>query len=154
MAKVRRSLTSNCVCLHKAASSCLITCAFLILFLILSDGPFYKRKQPADHQAPPSSDLRPPSPPGPPPPPGLAACDAQPNQDISPTVAAALLQIISQQEPNEAPQRSKDPSPGVEPPTQPPPPKPSAETPAGLGTTARAQFPKDQDLRFHHGTAR
>lgn len=75
-------------------------------------------------------------------------------------MAAALLQLISQQDP-EAPQRSKDPSPAVDAPAQPPPPwaadsppKSSAEAPAGLGTSAPAQFPKDQDLRFSHGAAR
>lgn len=124
-----------------------------------SDGTSSKRKQPGDPQAPPPSDPRPPSPPGPPPsaPP---ASETQPNQDISPAVAAALLQLISQQDP-EAPQRNEDPSPAVDAPAQPPPPwaadsppKSSAEAPAGLGTSAPAQFPKDQDLRFSHGAAR
>lgn len=115
-----------------------------------------------DHQVPPPSDPRPPSPPGPPPLPGPPTCETQPNQDISPAVAAALLQLISQQDHGEAAHRSKDPSPVVEAPAQLPPPwaaadsppKSSAEAPAGLGTPVPAQFPKDQDLRFSHGAAR
>lgn len=139
-----------------------------------SDGAASKRKPLGANQVPPSGEQRPPSPPGPPPSAPLlgnaqrAGSETQPSQDISPAVAAALLQLISQQDSEAgAPQRSKDPSPvdalarG-----QPPPPwvadsspKPSAaaEAPAGLGTaasTTAAQFPKDQDLRFSHGAAR
>ncbi|XP_036946113.1 cyclin-dependent kinase 12 [Acanthopagrus latus] len=139
------------------------------------DGVASKRKQLGDKQVPPSGEQRPPSPPGPPPSALLlgnaqqAGSETQPNQDISPAVAAALLQLISQQDSETgAPQRSKNPSPAVDAPArgQPPPPwvadsppKPSAaaEAPAGLVTaasTTAAQFPKDQDLRFSHGAAR
>uniref|UniRef100_A0A3B5MHE2 Cyclin-dependent kinase 12 n=1 Tax=Xiphophorus couchianus TaxID=32473 RepID=A0A3B5MHE2_9TELE len=91
------------------------------------------------------------------------------NQDISPAVAAALLQLISQQDLEIVTSKpSKDPSPAVdgagrEEPTPPwvadSPVKPSApaEAPAALGNdapTTSAQFPKDQDLRFSHGAAR
>lgn len=137
-----------------------------------SDGAPSKRKQLGDNQVPPSGEQRPPSPPGPPPSALLgnvqqARSETQPGQDISPAVAAALLQLISHQDSESgAPQRSKDPSPAVDAPApgQPPPPwvadsppKPSAEAPAGLVTSApttAAQFPKDQDLRFSHGAAR
>ncbi|KAM4531823.1 uncharacterized protein cdk12 isoform 1-T2 [Odontesthes bonariensis] len=139
------------------------------------DGLVSKRKQLVANQVPPSGEQRPPSPPGPPPsaaPLGnsqQAGSDAQPSQDISPAVAAALLQLISQQDPEAgASKQSKDSSPAVDAPApaQPPPPwvadsppKPSAaaEAPAGLVTaaaTTAAQFPKDQDLRFSHGAAR
>lgn len=139
-----------------------------------SDAAASKRQQLGANQVP-SGEQRPPSPPGPPPSALLlgnaqqAGSETQPSQDISPAVAAALLQLISQQD-SEAggPQRSKDPSPAVDAPArgQPPPPwvadsppKPSAaaEAPAGLATaapTTAAQFPKDQDLRFSHGAAR
>lgn len=78
-------------------------------------------------------------------------------------MAAALLQLISQQDSEEAgnPEPGDDPSPAGDAPPPPPPrvadPKPAADAPAGLGTaapTAAAQFPKDQDLRFSHGAAR
>ncbi|XP_068434040.1 cyclin-dependent kinase 12 isoform X2 [Clinocottus analis] len=140
---------------------------------LMRDGATSKRKRLGVNQMPPSGEQRPPSPPGPPPSVLLlgnaqqAGSETQPSQDISPAMAAALLQLISQQD-SEAgdPQRSKDPPPAVgalargQPP--PPwvadsPPKPTADTPAGLGTaapTAAAQFPKDQDLRFSHGAAR
>uniref|UniRef100_A0A4W6F324 Cyclin-dependent kinase 12 n=1 Tax=Lates calcarifer TaxID=8187 RepID=A0A4W6F324_LATCA len=141
------------------------------------DGAVSKRKRPSAsaNQAPPSGEQRPPSPPGPPPSAPLlgnaqqAGSETQPGQDISPAVAAALLQLISQQDSEAgASQRSKDPSPAVDAMArgQPPPPwvadsppKPSAaaEAPAGLVTaapTTAAQFPKDQDLRFSHGAAR
>ncbi|XP_069565203.1 cyclin-dependent kinase 12 isoform X2 [Brachyistius frenatus] len=147
------------------------------------DGAVSKRKQLGAKQVPPSGEQRPPSPPGPPPqqqqqqqPPSAllgnaqqARSETQPSQDISPAVAAALLQLISQQDLEAgASQRSKDPSPAVDAPArgEPPPPwvadsppKPSAaaEAPAGLVTAASAtaaQFPKDQDLRFSHGAAR
>lgn len=134
-----------------------------------------KRKQLVANQMPPTGDQRPPSPPGPPPAPLLgnsqqSGSEAQPGQDISPAVAAALLQLISQQDGAQAgaSKQSKNPSPAVDVPArgQPPPPwaadsppKPSAaaEAPAGLVTAApnaAAQFPKDQDLRFSHGAAR
>ncbi|GLD49069.1 cyclin-dependent kinase 12 isoform X1 [Lates japonicus] len=139
------------------------------------DGAVSKRKRPGANQATPSGKQRPPSPPGPPPSASLlgnaqqAGSETQPGQDISPAVAAALLQLISQQDSEAgASQRSKDPSPAVDAMArgQPPPPwvadsspKPSAaaEAPAGLVTaapTTAAQFPKDQDLRFSHGAAR
>ncbi|KAI3359637.1 hypothetical protein L3Q82_014017 [Scortum barcoo] len=139
------------------------------------NGEAPKRKQLGANQVPPAGEQRPPSPPGPPPSALLlgnaqqAGSETQPNQDISPAVAAALLQLMSQQDSETgAPQRSKDPSPAVDAPArgQPPPPwvadsppKPSAaaEAPAGLVTaapTTAAQFPKDQDLRFSHGAAR
>uniref|UniRef100_UPI003AADBA75 uncharacterized protein cdk12 n=1 Tax=Centroberyx gerrardi TaxID=166262 RepID=UPI003AADBA75 len=139
------------------------------------DGAMPKRKQLGANQVSSSAEQRPPSPPGPPPSALLlghgqqAGSETQPGQDISPAVAAALLQLISQQDSDAgAPQRSKDPSPAVDTPArgQPPPPwvadsppKPStaAEAPAGLVTAApatAAQFPKDQDLRFAHGAAR
>lgn len=131
-----------------------------------------KRKHLGDSQTP-SGEQRPPSPPGPPPPTlpdgdtQQAGSDSQLRQDISPAVAAALLQLISQQDTEAgACQRSKDPSPSADVPTkgQPPPPwvadtppKPPADGPAGLVTSAPtsvAQFPKDQDLRFSQGAAR
>ncbi|XP_023266718.1 cyclin-dependent kinase 12 isoform X1 [Seriola lalandi dorsalis] len=135
------------------------------------DGAVSKKKRLGANQVPPSCEQRPPSPPGPPPPaPHLqAGSETQPSQDISPAVAAALLQLISQQDSEAgASQSSKDPSPAVDAKArgQPPPPwvadsppKPSAaaEAPAGLVTaapTTAAQFPKDQDLRFSHGAAR
>ncbi|XP_074512291.1 uncharacterized protein cdk12 isoform X4 [Sebastes fasciatus] len=121
----------------------------------LSDGAASKRK--GSNQVPPSGEQRPPSPPGPPPSALLlgnaqqAGSETQPSQDISPAMAAALLQLISQRDSEAgAPQRSKDPSPAVDAVA-------AAEAPAGLGTaapTAAAQFPKDQDLRFAHGAAR
>ncbi|KAK2893571.1 cyclin-dependent kinase 12 isoform X2 [Channa argus] len=135
------------------------------------DGVVSKKKQPGANQAPPSSEQRPPSPPGPPPSAHLlgntqpAGSETQPSQDISPAVAAALLQLMTHQDSDAgASQRSKNPSPAVDAPArgQPPPPwvadsppKPSAaaEAPAGLVTTT-VQFPKDQDLRFSHGAAR
>lgn len=95
--------------------------------------------------------------------------EPQTGQDVRPAVAAALLQLISQQDAEAgAPQRSKEPPPAVETPVrgQPPPawgadtppqPPPAAEAPAGLAPaapSATAQFPKDQDLRFAHGAAR
>lgn len=153
-----------------------LTC-FPLSCLASSDGAVSKRKRPSAsaNQAPPSGEQRPPSPPGPPPSAPLlgnaqqAGSETQPGQDISPAVAAALLQLISQQDSEAgASQRSKDPSPAVDAMArgQPPPPwvadsppKPSAaaEAPAGLVTaapTTAAQFPKDQDLRFSHGAAR
>ncbi|XP_071241844.1 cyclin-dependent kinase 12-like [Salvelinus alpinus] len=134
-----------------------------------------KRKQQiGTNQVPPSSERRPPSPPGPPPSALLSPGQQQPSsepgpgQDISPAVAAALLQLISQQDPEAgAPQRSRDHSPAVGTPVrgQPPPawmtdspkPSPAREPPTGMEPTASAipaQFPKDQDLRFAHRTAR
>ncbi|XP_016529860.1 cyclin-dependent kinase 12-like isoform X1 [Poecilia formosa] len=140
------------------------------------DGGVSKRKQVLPDQFPPSGEQRPPSPPGSPPAAPLlvnsqqAESETRPsNQDISPAVAAALLQLISQQDLEVVTSKqSKDPSPAVdaagrEEPTPPwvadSPVKPSApaEAPAALGTaapTTSAQFPKDQDLRFSHGAAR
>ncbi|XP_071324018.1 cyclin-dependent kinase 12 isoform X1 [Trachinotus anak] len=131
------------------------------------DGAVSKKKRLGANQVPPSCEQRPPSPPGPPPPALLgnaqqAGSETQPSQDISPAVAAALLQLISQQDSEAgASQSSKDPSPAVDATArgQPPPPwvadsppKPSAA--AEAPTTTAAQFPKDQDLRFSHGAAR
>ncbi|XP_034045543.1 cyclin-dependent kinase 12 [Thalassophryne amazonica] len=135
------------------------------------DGAAPKRKQLEANEVPPSVEQRPPSPPGQP----LlgnaqqVGSENRPAQDISPAVAAALLQLISQHDAEAgAPRRSKDSSPAADALAlgQPPPPwvtdsspKPSAaaEAPAGLVTSAPAtkvQFPKDQDLRFSHRTAR
>ncbi|XP_037331971.2 cyclin-dependent kinase 12 isoform X1 [Pungitius pungitius] len=133
---------------------------------LMRDGTTSKRKPLGVDQVPPSGEQRPPSPPGPPPSALPLAREARPRPDISPAMAAALLQLISQQD-SEAgdAERGGDPSPAVDAPPLPPPrvadpaPKPAAaaQTPAGLGTaapTAAAQFPKDQDLRFSHGAAR
>ncbi|XP_034567277.1 cyclin-dependent kinase 12 [Notolabrus celidotus] len=134
-----------------------------------------KRKPIGSNPVPLSGEQRPPSPPGPPPsavPTGnaeQAGSETQPSQDISPAVAAALLQLISQHDSEaEVPQRSKNPSPAVDAPApgKPPPPwvadsppksSAAAEAPPGQETAAptnAAQFPKDQDLRFSHGAAR
>ncbi|XP_067088620.1 cyclin-dependent kinase 12 isoform X1 [Osmerus mordax] len=139
------------------------------------DGAVTKRKAVGANQPPPSSERRPPSPPGPPPsahpPPGIQppSSEAQPGQDLNPAVAAALLQLISQQDPEAGgPQPCKDPSPAVDTPIRgqppsawgadtPPKPSPGCEAPAGLASAApaaTAQFPKDQDLRFAHGAGR
>ncbi|XP_059204866.1 cyclin-dependent kinase 12 isoform X2 [Centropristis striata] len=137
------------------------------------DGASSRKKPLGAKLVPPSGDQRPPSPPGPPPSALLnaqqAGSETQPSQDISPAVAAALLQLISRQDSEAgASQRSKEPSPaadalarGKPPPpwaaASPPKPSAAAEAPAGLGTaapTTAAQFPKDQDLRFSHGAAR
>ncbi|CAI5676047.1 cyclin-dependent kinase 12 isoform X2 [Oreochromis niloticus] len=137
------------------------------------DGAVTKRKKLGANQGPSTVEQRPPSPPGPPPSTlgnsQQAAPETQPSQDISPAVAAALLQLISQQDSEcGASQRSNDPSPTVDalahrqcpPPwvaSSPPKPSAAAEAPAGLATaapTTAAQFPKDQDLRFSHGAAR
>ncbi|XP_035469946.2 cyclin-dependent kinase 12 isoform X2 [Scophthalmus maximus] len=139
------------------------------------DGAVSKRKRAGpNQQVPPSGEQRPPSPPGPPPSSALlpgnarqAGSETQPGQDISPAVAAALLQLISQQdsEAGASQRSSKDPSPAVDagargrsPPPwaadSPPKPPAAAEAPAGLVAAATAQFPMDQDLRFSHGAAR
>ncbi|KAM9744933.1 uncharacterized protein cdk12 [Menidia menidia] len=135
------------------------------------DGGISKRRPAATSQAPPCGEQRPPSPPGPPPPAGGSrqpGSEARAGQDISPTVAAALLQLISQQEPGAGAGASGPgggPSPDATAPGRPPapwaaasPPKPSAEAPAAPAAAAAAstaaQFPKDQDLRFAHGAAR
>uniref|UniRef100_A0A672F5S9 Cyclin-dependent kinase 12 n=1 Tax=Salarias fasciatus TaxID=181472 RepID=A0A672F5S9_SALFA len=136
------------------------------------DGAASKKNPPGDVQATPSADRRPPSPPGPPPPPAPgrgagAGTETQPGQNISPAVAAALLQLISQQDSEAgASQGRGDPPPAVDAPAraEPPPPwvadsppKPPSESKAGLLTAAAAataEFPKDQDLRFSHGAAR
>ncbi|XP_038153262.1 cyclin-dependent kinase 12 isoform X2 [Cyprinodon tularosa] len=138
------------------------------------DGAVSKRKQLLANKLPPSGEQRPPSPPGSPPSAPLLMNSPQAetlpnNQEISPAVAAALLQLISQPD-REAviSKRSKDPSPAVDaagheelpPPWVPDSPvKPSApaEAPAVLASSAPTtslQFPKDQDLRFSHGAAR
>ncbi|XP_062263502.1 cyclin-dependent kinase 12 isoform X1 [Platichthys flesus] len=139
------------------------------------DGAVSKKKPPSAKQVSQPGEQRPPSPPGPPPsalPHGnapQAGSDTQPSQDISPAVAAALLQLISQQDSEAgASQHGKDPSPTVEAVARgrpspswatdsPRKPSAAAEAPAGLVTAAptnAAQFPKDQDLRFSHGAAR
>ncbi|KAF6721308.1 Cyclin-dependent kinase 12 [Oryzias melastigma] len=120
------------------------------------------------NQLPPPGE-RPPSPPGPPPSASVfgnsSDAEAPPGQDISPAVAAALLQLISQQDSEAgAPKQTEDPDapsrrqpPLLWPADSPPKPPPAAEAPAGLVTaapTSAAQFPKDQDLRFSHGAAR
>ncbi|XP_039467237.1 cyclin-dependent kinase 12 isoform X6 [Oreochromis aureus] len=139
----------------------------------IENGAVTKRKKLGANQGPSTVEQRPPSPPGPPPSTlgnsQQAAPETQPSQDISPAVAAALLQLISQQDSEcGASQRSNDPSPTVDalahrqcpPPwvaSSPPKPSAAAEAPAGLATaapTTAAQFPKDQDLRFSHGAAR
>lgn len=132
--------------------------------LSFSDVEASKMKPPGENHAPPPSQQRPPSPLGPPP--ALAAQQAgsetQSSRDISPAVAAALLQLISQQDAASTLQQRKEPS-AVDAPAQgqPPPtwvadsPLKSSEAPAGLVTsvtTTVGQFPKDQDLRFSHGT--
>ncbi|XP_028841843.1 cyclin-dependent kinase 12 isoform X2 [Denticeps clupeoides] len=79
-------------------------------------------------------------------------------EDISPTVATALLQLITQQDPEgRAPQPSHEPSPrgAADPAPQtwtvpaenPPPSKPTPQ-PQRDGPSGAAQFPRDQDLRF------
>lgn len=137
------------------------------VLLSFSDGAPSKRKVPGENQAPPSSQQRPPSPLEPPP--ALVAQQAGPetqsSRDISPAVAAALLQLISQQDTEASTlQQRKEPSPAVDAPAQgqPPPtwvadsPLKSTEAPAGLVasvTKTVGQFPKDQDLRFSHGAS-
>ncbi|XP_035037479.2 cyclin-dependent kinase 12 isoform X1 [Hippoglossus stenolepis] len=139
------------------------------------DGAVSKKKPLGAKQVSQPGEQRPPSPPGPPPsalPHGnaqQASSETQPSQDISPAVAAALLQLISQQDSEAgASQHGKDPSPTVEAVARgrsspswaadsPRKPSAAAEAPAGLVTAAptnAAQFPKDQDLRFSHGAAR
>ncbi|XP_041673022.1 cyclin-dependent kinase 12 isoform X2 [Cheilinus undulatus] len=136
-----------------------------------------KRKPFGTNLAPLSAEQRPPSPPGPPPSASLESKEqpgTEPSQDISPTVAAALLQLISKHDSEaEVPQcSSKDPSPAADAPAQGQPPPPwvadsppkssataasaTAEARSGQETTApttSGQFPKDQDLRFSHGAA-
>lgn len=135
-------------------------CFLMFFFCVFSDGAPSKRKLPGENQIPPHSQQRPPSPLGPPP--ALAAQQAgsetQSSRDISPAVAAALLQLISQQDTEASTlQQHKDPAPAVDAPGQGQPPptwvadsplKSSAET--SVSTTV-GQFPKDQDLRFSHG---
>lgn len=140
------------------------------------DGGVSKRKQVLPDQLPPSGEQRPPSPPGSPPAAPLLVNSQQAesetrssNQGISPAVAAALLQLISQQDLEVVTSKqSKDPSPAVDAVGREEPipawvadspvkPSAPAEAPAALGTaapTTSAQFPKDQDLRFSHGAAR
>ncbi|KAJ8251271.1 hypothetical protein GJAV_G00219180 [Gymnothorax javanicus] len=130
---------------------------------------------------PPSQppERRPPSPPGSPP--ASAPCsvqqesDSEPHltQEISPAVAAALLQLISQQEAEtrvegEEPQHSEDPTETacrLEPSDQPlaaghrpsswtqPPdsPKIQPQNDSKVACSTSAQFPRDQDFRFSHG---
>lgn len=148
---------------------CYFPSYFLIIiffFPVFSDGAPSKRKLPGENKIPPHSQQRPPSPLGPPP--ALVAqqtgSETQSSRDISPAVAAALLQLISQQDTEASTlQQQKDPAPAVDAPVQEQPHhtwvadsplKSSAEAPAGLVTsvsTTVGQFPKDQDLRFSHG---
>ncbi|KAK6311572.1 hypothetical protein J4Q44_G00172360 [Coregonus suidteri] len=127
-----------------------------------------KRKQQiGTNQVPPSSERRPPSPPGPPPSalflPGQQQPSSEPQpgpgQDISPAVAAALLQLISQQDPEAgAPQRSRDHSPAVGTPVrgQPPPawttdspkPSPAREPPTGMEPAASAIAAQTASIRW------
>lgn len=145
-----------------------------------SDGAVGRRKA-ASSQAPQAPERRPPSPPGSPP--ASAPCPApqEPSpetpltQDISPAVAAALLQLISQQEAEpraqgEEPQHGgnedaaeaagalessdQQGAAGAGPPswTQPsdsPKTQPQNDPKPAHGTVA--QFPRDQDFRFSHG---
>lgn len=128
----------------------------------VSDGTPSKRKLSGETQVPPPSQHRPPSPVGPPP--ALVAqqagSESQSSRDISPAVAAALFQLISQQDTDASTlQQRKEPSPAVDAPAQgqPPPswaadsPLKSAEALVTSVTTTVGQFPKDQDLRFSHG---
>ncbi|XP_036003698.1 cyclin-dependent kinase 12 isoform X2 [Fundulus heteroclitus] len=130
------------------------------------DGAVSKRKPALANQLPPSGDQRPPSPPGSPPAAPLLVNSQRAesetltgNQGISPTVAAALLQLISQPDLEAVTSKpSKDPSPAVdaagreELPVKPASP---AEAPPALdAAAASSRFPKDQDLRFSHGAAR
>ncbi|XP_061761400.1 cyclin-dependent kinase 12 [Nerophis ophidion] len=114
-----------------------------------------KRKPFGTHRAPPSTEQRPPSPPGPPP--STRPAEAHSSQDINPSVAAALLQLISHQDSDtSASPDGDDPSPGGDGPGKPPwaadsPSKPSPlkEASEEVASSSRtAQFPKDQDLRF------
>lgn len=130
--------------------------------LSFSDGEASKMKPPGENQAAAPSQQRPPSPLGPPP--ALVAQQAgagtQSSRNISPAVAAALLQLISQQDAEASTLQQLKQPPAVDAPAQgqPPPtwvadsPLKSSEAPAGLVTTTVGQFPKDQDLRFSHGS--
>ncbi|KAM9779698.1 uncharacterized protein cdk12 [Neosynchiropus ocellatus] len=121
-----------------------------------------QRKRQGTNHVPPSGKQRPPSPPGPPPPSlpaGLAEqglSETLLGQDITPAVAAALLQLISQSDSEAgASQRSKDTSPAVE---SAAPGKPTwvpaaATRPPAKPEAASERFSKDQDLRFSHGSA-
>lgn len=132
---------------HVIFSYSLPSCLILALSSFAPDG---SQKKP--FKIPPLTEQRPlspPSPPPPPPPPPPAPHPSegnQPGQDISPAVAAALLQLISQQDADSQP--GQDPSPlGHPPPSS----SPAAEAPSGLVTataTKTPQFVKDQDLRY------
>ncbi|KAM8825337.1 uncharacterized protein cdk12 isoform 3-T3 [Synchiropus picturatus] len=116
-----------------------------------------RKRQGANH-VPPSGEQRPPSPPGPPPsslPAGLAEqglSETLLGQDITPAVAAALLQLISQSDSEAgASQQSKDTSPAVDSAAPGQPPWVPAST--AKPEAASERFSKDQDLRFSHGSA-
>ncbi|XP_054615410.1 cyclin-dependent kinase 12 [Dunckerocampus dactyliophorus] len=118
-----------------------------------------KRKPFGTHGAHPSAKQRPPSPPSPPS--SARPDEVDPSQDIRPVVAAALLQLISQQDSDTSASPCGDaPSPAVQGQGQPPwvADSPSKASPVEegsdevAGSSRTAQFPKDQDLRF--GTAR
>ncbi|XP_029109801.1 cyclin-dependent kinase 12 isoform X2 [Scleropages formosus] len=149
------------------------------------DGAVRRRKQAGVGQGPLPSDARPPSPPGPPPSsllgPLLSGSEAQSGQDISPAVAAALLQLISQQDAEAGPpveerqQNRKEepaeaglvtrsseqqgvtvaassaPASWTQLSDSPESPKSQSHGDPPLPPTSAAQFPRDQDLRFAHG---
>ncbi|KAJ8362570.1 hypothetical protein AAFF_G00367950 [Aldrovandia affinis] len=93
------------------------------------------------------------------------APELQPAPDISPAVAAALLQLISQQgaeprgqgaEPQLRDQDAEETAGALASSDQQVAPgsPDSPETPPGDGAPAAAQFPRDQDLRFSRGAPR
>ncbi|XP_037112376.1 cyclin-dependent kinase 12 [Syngnathus acus] len=103
-----------------------------------------KRKPFNTCPAPPPE--RPPSPPELPPAAGVPCL----SQDISTSeIAAALLQLISDAG---APSDGEEPSPDTEGPAKAQPPAAEALAPLEGDSSNAAQFLKDQDLRFSHGT--
>ncbi|KAG9337583.1 hypothetical protein JZ751_028434 [Albula glossodonta] len=146
------------------------------------NGAGERRKVAAGAQAPLGPERRPPSPPGPPPasapgPPQQPGPEPQPAQDISPAVAAALLQLLSQQEAEsrakgeDLQHRRKDrptetmgalgsceqkevpactPPSWTQPSDSPKTPRSQLQSDPPPPLRAAAQFPRDQDLRFSH----
>ncbi|KAJ8344761.1 hypothetical protein SKAU_G00289540 [Synaphobranchus kaupii] len=144
------------------------------------DGTVGRRKA-AVSQAPPPPERRPPSPPGSPPasapcpPPQQPGPEPQLTQDISPAVAAALLQLISQQEvepraQGEEPKHGANEDPaesagtlessdqqgavGPRPPSwtqSSDSPKIQPQNDPKPAHSTGTQFPRDQDFRFSHG---